>query len=76
MSKRGFKIEISALFYLIPDSSHSLSLHLLQAFSLLKICSPSISFAFKVCFLSYTLVSHAFFGWLLMRVVQIIRNFL
>ena len=49
--KRGDKI--SAIFSSLPNSSLPLSLHLLQGFSLLKICSPSISFAFKVCFLSF-----------------------
>ena len=49
--RRGDKI--SAIFSSLPDSSLPLSLHLLQGFVCWNFLQPSISFALKVCFLSF-----------------------
>ena len=53
----------------LPVSSLHLQVHLLQAFFCWKFLQHTILLSCKVCFLYFYTCLHAFFGWLLIRVV-------
>ena len=68
--------KFSVTFSLIPVSL-PLTIFIFSKLSFCwKFLQHLTSLTFKVCFLSFTLVFHVCFGWLLMRVVQILRNVL